>query len=171
MSGPEERLARSRLRASHADREQVIGLLKVAFVQGRLTKDEFDGRVALTLAARTYAELTRLTEDLPVIPAAARPQAAPAQPAPTQKRSRPMADAEVQAGGKVIAHASVFAVLLWVAAVVTFNGAVFIAALGATGTAFVASALTGGRLLGLWLDQLRDPRLPSHPAISADGHS
>lgn len=31
-------------RASHADREQVIGALKVAFVQGRLTRDELDER-------------------------------------------------------------------------------------------------------------------------------
>ena len=33
---------RGRLRASHADREQVIDLLKVAFVQDRLTKGELD---------------------------------------------------------------------------------------------------------------------------------
>ena len=32
------------LRASHADREQVIETLKAAFVQGRLTKDELDTR-------------------------------------------------------------------------------------------------------------------------------
>jgi Domain of unknown function (DUF1707) len=36
---------RSLLRASHAEREQVIGLLKAAFVQGRLAMDEFDLRV------------------------------------------------------------------------------------------------------------------------------
>src|SRR5256885_8295490 len=68
MSGPEEQLARSRLRASHADREQMIGLLKAAFVHGRLTKDEFDGRVERAFAARTYAELTRLTDDVSVTP-------------------------------------------------------------------------------------------------------
>jgi hypothetical protein len=33
------------LRALHADSEQVIGVLKAAFVQGRLGKDEFDLRV------------------------------------------------------------------------------------------------------------------------------
>jgi DUF1707 SHOCT-like domain len=33
-----------RLRASHADREQAIGILKAAYVQGRLTKDELDTR-------------------------------------------------------------------------------------------------------------------------------
>jgi hypothetical protein len=56
---------RGSLRASHADREHVIDTLKVAFVQGRLTKDEFDTRVAQTLAARTYADLSMLTVDIP----------------------------------------------------------------------------------------------------------
>jgi uncharacterized protein DUF1707 len=56
---------RGHLRASHADREQVIGTLKAAFVQGRLVKDEFDLRVGQALAPRTYAELAALTADLP----------------------------------------------------------------------------------------------------------
>jgi len=51
---------RSYLRASHADREQVIDLLKAAFVQGRLAKDEFDLRVGRVLASRTYADLCTL---------------------------------------------------------------------------------------------------------------
>jgi uncharacterized protein DUF1707 len=53
------------LRASHADREQVIETLKAAFVQGMLVKNEFDLRVAQTLASRTCAELAALTADLP----------------------------------------------------------------------------------------------------------
>ncbi len=53
------------LRASHADREGVIGILKAAFVQVRLAKDEFDLRVGQALAARTYAELAIVTADLP----------------------------------------------------------------------------------------------------------
>jgi hypothetical protein len=56
---------RGRLRASHADRERVVGTLKAAFVQGMLTKDEFDQRVGQTLASRTYADLAALTADLP----------------------------------------------------------------------------------------------------------
>ncbi len=56
---------RGNLRASHADREQVIDVLKTAFVQGRLTKDEFDLRLGQTLASRTYAELAALTADIP----------------------------------------------------------------------------------------------------------
>lgn len=59
-------LSHARLRASHADREQVIEVLKAAFVQGRLTKDELDERAGQALSARTYAELTAVTADLPV---------------------------------------------------------------------------------------------------------
>jgi Domain of unknown function (DUF1707) len=62
---------RGHLRASHADRDQVIGTLKAAFVQGMLTKDELDLRVGQTLASRTYAELAALTDDLPAGLAAA----------------------------------------------------------------------------------------------------
>jgi uncharacterized protein DUF1707 len=53
------------MRASHADREQVIDMLKTAFVQGRLAKDEFDPRVGQVLASRTYADLNAVTADIP----------------------------------------------------------------------------------------------------------
>jgi hypothetical protein len=56
---------RGHLRASHADREQVIGTLKAAFIQGRLAKDELDLRVSQAFTSRTYAELAALTADLP----------------------------------------------------------------------------------------------------------
>jgi hypothetical protein len=57
--------ARGRLRISHADREQAIDVLKAAFVQGRLTKDEFSLRVGQVFASRTYADLGALTADIP----------------------------------------------------------------------------------------------------------
>ncbi len=62
-----------RMRASHADREQVVELLKVAFVQGRLDGDELDGRVGQALTARTYADLAALTADIPAERAPGRP--------------------------------------------------------------------------------------------------
>jgi DUF1707 SHOCT-like domain len=70
MAGPGDEKAaaamvRGHLRASHADREQVIGTLKAAFVQGRLTKDEFDARIGQTFVSRTYAELAAVTADIP----------------------------------------------------------------------------------------------------------
>jgi hypothetical protein len=51
-------------RASDADREQVIGVLKAAFVQGRLTKDELDARAGYALSARSHADLAALIADL-----------------------------------------------------------------------------------------------------------
>jgi hypothetical protein len=76
MVGPGDEIAagaggRSPLRALHADREQVIDVLKAAFVQGRLDKDEFDLRVGQVLAA--YADLDVLTADIPAGLAAAQP--------------------------------------------------------------------------------------------------
>ena len=69
MAKPSDQMAggtvgRGRLLASHADREQVIDTLKAAFVQGLLTKDEFDLRVGQTLGSRTYAELAAVTADI-----------------------------------------------------------------------------------------------------------
>jgi hypothetical protein len=60
-------------RTSHADREQVIGTLKAAFVQGRLTKDELGARVDQVYASRTYAELAEVTVDIPNELTGARP--------------------------------------------------------------------------------------------------
>jgi hypothetical protein len=56
---------RGRMRASDADREQVIEVLKDAFAQGRLTRRELDSRAGRTFASRTYAELVALTADIP----------------------------------------------------------------------------------------------------------
>jgi len=58
------------VRASHADREQAIEMLKAAFTQDRLAKDAFEARVGQAFAARTHAELAAVTADIPapVIP-------------------------------------------------------------------------------------------------------
>ena len=63
--GPGAEPAGAGLRASRADRERVIDLLKAAFVQGRLDRDEFDARIGHALAARTYGELAAVTADIP----------------------------------------------------------------------------------------------------------
>ena len=53
------------LRASRADRERVVDLLKAAFAQGRLDRNEFDARIGQALASRTYGELAAITADIP----------------------------------------------------------------------------------------------------------
>ena len=64
-AGGQSGQSRGRLRASDTDREQVIAVLKTAFVQGRLTEDELDVRVDQVYASRTYAKLAKVTADLP----------------------------------------------------------------------------------------------------------
>jgi hypothetical protein len=90
MTGPDDQPAarRERLRADHADREQVIDTLKDAFVHGRLTEDELGVRAGQALIAQTYAELAALTADIP-----ARPAMAGRTHPPTPVRDRPMARA------------------------------------------------------------------------------
>ena len=87
MAGPGDEMAvvagRGHLRTSHVDRERAIEMLKAAFVQGRLTKDEFDLRVGQAFASRTYVELAAVTAD---IPAGLIGDQSPRTPAPAQAR-------------------------------------------------------------------------------------
>jgi hypothetical protein len=70
MTGPGDEVAAAGtgpgyLRASYADREQVIDSVKAAFVRGQLTTGELDVRVGQALAARTHAELAAVTAGIP----------------------------------------------------------------------------------------------------------
>lgn len=56
------------MRASTADRERAVDVLKAAFAEGRLDQGEYADRVGLAYSSRTYAELAALTADLPVGP-------------------------------------------------------------------------------------------------------
>jgi len=53
------------MRASSADRERAVDVLKAGFAEGRLTQDEYNDRMGRAYAARTYGELAALTADLP----------------------------------------------------------------------------------------------------------
>ncbi len=59
------------MRASDADRDEVVRALADAFAVGRLTRDEHDERLSRALAARTLGELAPLTHDLQASPAPA----------------------------------------------------------------------------------------------------
>jgi hypothetical protein len=58
------------LRASHADRDRVVDMLRIAGGDGRLSAEELDIRLESALSAQTLGELARLTADLPIAPAA-----------------------------------------------------------------------------------------------------
>lgn len=51
--------------ASTVDRERVMDVLKAAYSEGRLTKDEFDARCSRVMAARHYGDLAPIVADLP----------------------------------------------------------------------------------------------------------
>ncbi|KAF4408830.1 DUF1707 SHOCT-like domain-containing protein [Streptomyces lycii] len=65
-SEPAEPLGLPELRASDADRERVVEVLREALAEGRLDMDEFDQRLDAAYTSRTYGELEPLTRDLPV---------------------------------------------------------------------------------------------------------
>jgi hypothetical protein len=54
--------------AAAADRERAVDVLKAAYGEGRITKDEFDVRINQVAQARTYADLGAVTADLPAGP-------------------------------------------------------------------------------------------------------
>ncbi len=60
-----EPASRAQTLAADADREHAVTLLKTAFTEGRLTKDEYDDRLGDALTARTYADLDAVTAGLP----------------------------------------------------------------------------------------------------------
>jgi hypothetical protein len=53
------------LRAADTDRQKIADQLKAALDEGRLSLHEYDDRVGQAYAARTYADLLTLVDDLP----------------------------------------------------------------------------------------------------------
>ncbi len=121
--GPAGAAGRGYLRASHADREHVIDVLKVAFVQGRLTKDELDARVGQTFASQTYGELAMVTADIPADAAAAQPPRPPARARAQQPVNNSAKVAAWGGAGEIILLA-----VLVTAFFLTGNGAFFVLA-------------------------------------------
>ena len=65
-------IAGGNLRASDADREQVLTVLSTAFAEGRLTRDEHDERLSRVISATTFDDLVPLTHALVVVAPTAR---------------------------------------------------------------------------------------------------
>jgi hypothetical protein len=141
---------RGHLRASHADREQVIALLKAAFVQGRLTKDELDARVGQTFTARTYADLAAVTADLPhgLI-------TAPPPDKPARARAR-------LSLGKVVAGATLIGLPPTMVAATFLTGSEPLAFASALVVVFffMAWMVAGAQMLANWHDKRSRGHLP-----------
>jgi len=58
-------MGREEMRAGDADRQAVADRLKTALDEGRLDLNEYDERLQKTYAAKTYADLDGLLDDLP----------------------------------------------------------------------------------------------------------
>ena len=159
MAGPGNESAaaagrgRGDFRASQADREQAIEALKTAFVEDRLTKDEFDLRVDQALASRTYAELAAVTADIPaglIADQARRLARAQARPSARPPMSNP-AKAGICA-----------AIAIAVAAVLTFVTGGF--ALGLIVPFYFTALLAGGaQVLASRHEQRSRGQLPPRP--------
>jgi len=152
------------MRASHADRERAIEALKVAFVQGRLDKHEFDARVGRVLASRNYLELTAVTADIPSAPAPTRPLPAkrlPAERLPAERfpAQRPPVSRSVKSGLTVIAVGTVLAASIWAVALITLNTTALVLAM-AISIAYAGTLLLGGSVM---LDALPRKRTRARP--------
>jgi hypothetical protein len=80
------------MKASDADRDEVLAALSEHFQVGRLTTDELEERTGRALAARTLIELSELTADLPATrPGSAAPAPAGAVQPPRLPRNWPLA--------------------------------------------------------------------------------
>jgi DUF1707 SHOCT-like domain len=135
-------------------------VLKAAFIQGRLTKDEFDLRVGQTLASRTYAELAAVTADLP----------------PGLITAQPPVPALVPWFGRLVMGASAVEAGLWTFVFAARNSyadneAVLLLVCSTT-LIYVAILLIGGLdKLGSWRRQRLRGQSPWRPAAGAGGQA
>ena len=144
--------ARGRLRVAHADREQVIDVLKDAFVQDRLTKAEFDARVGHAFGAGHHADLASLTADLPAGPLAA-PAKPPWRPENTTARN----------SARVVGASTVLTAGAWAGALLSGSGSQLAGGLALCLTFIWIGivCLFGSVLLESRLDKRRRRRPPS----------
>jgi hypothetical protein len=95
--------AHASMRASSADRERAVDVLKAGFTEGRLTQDEYNDRMGRAYAARTYGDLAALTADLP---AGASPM--PAWPVPAYQPPPPSGTNSLAIASMVLGVAEFF---------------------------------------------------------------
>jgi hypothetical protein len=109
------------VRASAADRERAIDVLKAAFAEGRLTREEHVTRVQSAYCSRTYADLAALSADLPAGPLGTLPSPSASAttaylPRPDCRRANPLAVASLVCGLIPLLPATLAAIVLGIAA-------------------------------------------------------
>jgi uncharacterized membrane protein len=104
-------------RASDADRERAVDVLRAAFAEGRLTREEHGARVQRAYSSRTYGELAALSADLPAGPLGTLPPHLAAYPsAAGSRRTSPPAVASLVCGLIPLLPATLAAIILGIAA-------------------------------------------------------
>ena len=167
MAGPGDETAAAagrdhgHFRASRADREQAIEVLKTAFAEERLTKDEFDLRVDQALTSRTYAELAALITDIPAGPAGGAPFDVMPATGPPCTSARTMAKAAGWAGICLLAAA-----VLAEGAVMAGNLLLLVAASFAI---IAASGFFGYGIIDAWQERRSRGQLPPRPRRDSRG--
>ena len=166
MAGPDQGAlaGRGQLRAAQADREQAITVLKAAYAQGRLTKDELEARVSQAFESRTYAELAALTADIPAdapIPAGSAAAGSAEAGPPRSTPARTMAKAAGRSGICLLA-----AVALAEASFLTDNFLLIVAAFFAL---MAASGFFGYGILDSWHERRARGQLPQGPGQGYPG--
>jgi hypothetical protein len=161
---------RGRFRASDDDREQVIEDLKVAFVQGRLTRDELAERAGQALTSRTFADLAAVVADVPATrppPKRVRGQAQVATlvsaPAPAPKAIRQRANPRVLTWGLALATIALPALIA--AALVTKSQNLFTASIVLIMAFVMAARIAAANMIAARLesdsaDESREPLTP-----------
>jgi hypothetical protein len=147
----------------------VIDKLKAAFVQGLLSKDEFDLRVGRTLGSRTYGELGNVTADIPrgLI-------GAQLPPKPAQAQARTSGNTAVKSGVCTLA-AVIFAASTSVAVVSGRDAAViislFLLGIGVIVAVIAALLAAGIRMLESWDGKRSSGQLPPRSSPGAGGQA
>jgi hypothetical protein len=156
------------MRAAQADREQAITVLKAAYAQGRLTKDELEARAGQAFASRTYAELAALTADLPAdLPAASPAAASPAATGSDAVWPRPSTPARTMAKA---ARRSGICLLVAVALVEgAYLAGNFLLIVAAFFALIAASGFFGYGILDAWQERRSHAQLPPGPGRRHQG--
>jgi Domain of unknown function (DUF1707) len=139
-----------------APQDEVFEALKAAFVEGRLTMDEFVSRVSA--AHEAYARLDALTRDIP----APVPRPAPVPAAALAEQTRAAHNRKLVAQGSAVGGAAVMVAAA--ALVLAISGNVFLGLVAGTLTGGITAILLSG-LLTLLSVALDRPARVSRPRL------